>query len=67
MELHCIFISFILIDSLKIKCLLILQSSHKRRNKKKEKILSPSYHFPIQIGSNDRYPGFATRIVFVYI
>lgn len=61
MELRCIFVSFILIDSLKIKCLLILLTQEGK------KILSPSYHFPIQIGSNDRYPGFATRIVFVYI
>lgn len=65
MELHCIFISFILIDSLKIKCLLILHT--KEGIKRRKKILSPSYHFPIQIGSNDRYAGFATRIVFVYI
>lgn len=32
MELHCIFISFILIDSLKIKCLLILHTKEGKKS-----------------------------------
>lgn len=45
MELHCIFISFILIDSLKIKCLLILHTKEGIKRRKKSFLHLTTFQF----------------------